>query len=190
MNVRYPQLISIGNLFQAWCEFRKGKRKRADGQLFERHLEDQPDFANIYLNELDQFIKYNLQIRYYLRYADDFLFLSESKRCLEELINPLGGFLKEHLKLELYPHKILFRKLDWGIDFLGDIILPHYRLLRTKTKRRIFRKLISKIGSVNFNQSRQLYLGFLSHENAYKLTRELKDQVWFTPTPWWLGVWW
>ena len=37
-------------------------------------------FANIYLNELDWFVKNNLNCKYYLRYQDDFIFLLSSRR--------------------------------------------------------------------------------------------------------------
>ncbi|MEK7154993.1 MAG: reverse transcriptase/maturase family protein [Patescibacteria group bacterium] len=125
--------------------------------------------ANIFLNELDKFIKHNLKIKYYLRYADDFIILDNRKDKLELLIEPVSAFLNQNLKLELHPKKVFFRKLEWGIDFLGYIILPHYLLPRTKTKRRIFRKLEQK--------SLQSYLGYLSHANSYKLQQELKNKV-------------
>ncbi|MBI2011417.1 RNA-directed DNA polymerase [Candidatus Daviesbacteria bacterium] len=254
----------IDNLFQAWNEFRKGKKKRADIQAFERNLEDNlfslyemlksktyrhgdyfsfyvndpnesitwllkqvissfctchsrrsgniinrqyswiPDqarlapasakwvgddkgckgiplgnltsqiFANIYMNELDQFIKHKLKVKYYLRYADDFLILLSSNRLVyhTKLIDQISEFLKDHLKLELHPKKIVLRKLDWGIDFLGYIVLLHYRLPRTETKRRIFRKL-KELGSENFNRPLQSYLGYLSHANSFKLRQKL-----------------
>ncbi|MDO8620919.1 MAG: reverse transcriptase/maturase family protein [Candidatus Levybacteria bacterium] len=136
-------------------------------------------FANIYLNELDQFVKHKLKAKYYIRYADDFLFLSKNKELLYEYINVLRQFLSNELKLEIHPNKIIFRKLEWGIDFLGYIVLPHYVLPRTKTKRRVFKKLKEKIGSVNFNQSLQSYLGYLGHANSFKITQELKNQIWF-----------
>lgn len=139
-------------------------------------------FANIYLNELDQFIKHNLRVRYYLRYADDFIILSWHKDTLQRLIVPISDFLTESLELELHPKKVTLRKLDWGIDFLGYIVLPHYILPRTKTRRRIFKKLKEKINSENFNQSLQSYLGYLSHANSYKLTQQLKNQIWLELT--------
>ncbi len=144
-------------------------------------------FANIYLNELDQYVKHKLGIRYYLRYADDFLILSEDnesyktegrKLCLSRLLVPLEKFLKTNLNLELHPKKIIFRKLNWGIDFLGYIILPHYILPRTKTKQRIFKKLKTKINSPTVNQSLQSYLGYLNHASSYKLSREIKNLIW------------
>lgn len=135
-------------------------------------------FANVYMNELDQFIKHKLKVKYYLRYADDFLLLSTDRKKLENFLLPISIFLRKELKLELHPDKIIFRKLDWGIDFLGYVVLSHYQLPRTKTKKRIFIKLKEKIGMVNFGQNLQSYLGYLSHANSYKLTQELKNQIW------------
>ena len=136
-------------------------------------------FANIYLNELDQFVKHKLKIKYYLRYADDFLILSETKNYLLQYINELKKYLVNELELELHPKKIISRKLNWGIDFLGYIVLPHYILPRTKTKKRMFKKLKQKIDSENFNQSLQSYLGYLGHASSYKIQQKLKNQVWF-----------
>lgn len=83
-------------------------------------------FANIYLNELDQFVKHKLKAKYYIRYADDFLFLSENKENLHRYVDILKQFLTNELKLDLHPDKINIRCLVNGIDFLGYIVLPHY----------------------------------------------------------------
>jgi len=136
-------------------------------------------FANIYLNELDQFVKHGLKIKYYLRYADDFVLLSNNRKFLYRCINSLQQFLFEKLSLSLHPKKITLRKLEWGIDFLGYIVLPHYRLPRTKTKRRLFRKLKEKINSGTFEQSLQSYFGYLKHANSYKTIQRLKNSFWF-----------
>ncbi|MBI2017980.1 hypothetical protein HYS92_02930 [Candidatus Daviesbacteria bacterium] len=133
-------------------------------------------FANIHMNELDQFIKHKLKIKYYLRYADDFTMLFCSND-LNQWIKKIKVFLWKRLKLELHPQKIILRQLNWGIDFLGYIVLPHYILPRTKTKRRIYKKLEEKRFSENFNQSLQSYLGYLSHANSYKVIQELKNQA-------------
>lgn len=124
-------------------------------------------FANIYMNELDQFVKHDLKIKYYLRYADDFIILGTQGDALQGYIDDIAEFLKSNLKLELHPKKIILRKLNWGIDFLGYIVLPHYILPRTKTKRRLFRKVNSK--------NLASYLGYLSHANSYKIIQGLKD---------------
>lgn len=134
-------------------------------------------FANIYMNKLDQFIKHKLNARYYLRYADDFLILSSCRMLLQSYINPIQEFLRTDLKLELHPKKIIIRHLKWGIDFLGYIVLPHYRLPRTKTGRRIVLQLQKKINQQRFNQSLQSYLGYLSHAHTYKFRQRLLNDV-------------
>lgn len=136
-------------------------------------------FANIYMNELDKYVKHKLTFKNFIRYADDFVLLSSNRRGLEKLLDPIAEFLKGTLKLELHPNKIILRKLDWGIDFLGYIVLPHYLLPRTKTKQRVFKKLKAKIGSGNFEQSLQSYLGYLKHADTFYLTEELKNQLWY-----------
>lgn len=128
-------------------------------------------FANIYLNELDQYIKHFLKARYYLRYCDDFIILGLGHEPYElmELAYKINQFLKEHLKLSLHPNKIILRKYRQGIDFLGYVVLPHYRVVRTKTKRRIIKKII---GNSN-KQSLASYLGILSHSNSHELEKEI-----------------
>jgi len=138
-------------------------------------------FANIYLNELDQFIKHKLKIKYYLRYCDDFVILSENKKYLIDLIPLISNFLKDKLKLMLHLDKIIIRKYHQGIDFLGYVILPHYRVLRTKTKRKILRKIIGKnrdfqdnlIFEESFNQTLQSYFGVLKHCQGYKIRQRI-----------------
>lgn len=136
-------------------------------------------FANIYLNELDQFIKHKLKVKYYLRYADDFVFIVNDKESLTQYVDKLKQFLSDELKLDIHPKKIKSRRLDNGIDFLGYIVLPHYILPRTKTRRRMFKKLSEKVGSENFNQSLQSYLGYLKHAKSYRLTQKLQNEIWF-----------
>lgn len=97
-------------------------------------------FANIYLNELDQFIKHNLKIKYYVRYADDFIILNTEKLQLKPNLIALGNFLQDSLKLQLHPKKIILRKLTQGIDFCGYVVLPHFVLPRTRTKEESTRK--------------------------------------------------
>lgn len=144
-------------------------------------------FVNVYMNEFDQFVKHQLKIKNYIRYTDDFVIISDDKRSLENLIQPVRKFLLDKLALKLHPKKVCIRNLNRGIDFLGYIILPHYRILRTKTKQRIFRKLRHRtteykndlITKQNLEQSLQSYLGVLSHANTYNFSNELKNLYWF-----------
>jgi retron-type reverse transcriptase len=134
-------------------------------------------FANIYLNESDQFIKHRLKIRFYLRYTDDFIIVHQDIDFLERIIPQIKEFLAQYLKLDLHPQKVTIRKISQGIDFLGYVALPHYRVLRTNTKRRMFKKIQSKlkyliagvVDFISFEQTRQSYLGILKHCHSYKL---------------------
>ncbi|MYE38560.1 MAG: RNA-dependent DNA polymerase [Candidatus Spechtbacteria bacterium SB0662_bin_43] len=144
-------------------------------------------FANVYMNEFDQFVKHEMKIKYYARYTDDFVVVSSNKTYLDGLIDPFTKFLEETLKLSLHPNKISIRSAGQGIDFLGYITLPHYRLVRNKTKHRIFRKLKSRVvqyrqGEIDketLTQCLQSYLGVLSHANAHNLSNDLVNQYWF-----------
>lgn len=132
-------------------------------------------FANIYLNELDQFVKQELKVPFYLRYTDDFLVIAESKEKLGNWLSKIQTFLSEKLKMKLHPNKITFRKYHQGIDFLGYVQFPYHRILRTRTKKRIIKKAKRGISE----QSLQSYLGVLSHANSHKLSEEIKDLFWF-----------
>jgi len=134
-------------------------------------------FANVYLGELDQFIKHRLRIKYYLRYCDDFIILGNDYSSLENLIGQIQFFLECQLSLKLHPRKIIIRKLSSGIDFLGYIILPHYIVPRRRTVKRIFRNFEKKvtIEPQKANASLQSNLGYLSHANAYRISRILEE---------------
>lgn len=76
-------------------------------------------FCNIYMNEFDQFVKHKLKAKYYIRYADDFVLLSQDRNWLEEQILPIRNFLDKKLCLTLHPDKLFIKTLGSGIDFLG-----------------------------------------------------------------------
>jgi retron-type reverse transcriptase len=126
--------------------------------------------VNIYMNEFDQFAKHRLKARYYIRYADDFVFLSDRKKELEAFLPAVREFLEERLHLELHPHKVLLKTLASGVDFLGWVHFPEHRVLRPATKRRMWRNLVAKLGNESVQQS---YLGMLRHGNAHNVTASL-----------------
>jgi len=95
-------------------------------------------FANIYLNDLDYFVKHKIKAEYYIRYVDDFVILHSSKQQLEEWKNEIEIFLREKLKLELHPQKSRIVSLSRGIDFVGFRNFYHFRLLRKRNIRKMF----------------------------------------------------
>jgi len=134
-------------------------------------------FANVYMDPLDKFVKHKLKAKHYLRYADDFVLLSNNQDELLGYLVEINQFLKGRLKLNLHPNKISIRKLNWGIDYVGYVTLPHYNLPRNKTIRRIFKNLSKSIDREDDNlESRyQSYLGYLSHADSYKTRLYLED---------------
>ncbi|MFA7319701.1 MAG: reverse transcriptase/maturase family protein [Parcubacteria group bacterium] len=138
-------------------------------------------FVNSYMNRFDQFVKHKLKAKYYIRYADDFVFLSEDKKHLKEIIPTAEEFLKEELKLEMHPNKVFIKTLSSGVDFLGRINFFDYRILRTKTRRRMLRRMSLKqkmcreelVSKESLEQSVQSYLGILRHCRGYAISKKL-----------------
>ncbi len=136
-------------------------------------------FANIYLNELDQFVKHKLRVRYYIRYMDDFLFLSKSKRELWKTKQAVEQFLTEQLKLSLHPKKVTVFPVKDGIDFLGyRVFFPPNVRLRKGTVRRFMKKFKrkenGKTDSKALLQSIQSFRGFAKHGNSFALLCSFK----------------
>lgn len=116
-------------------------------------------FANVYLNEFDQYVKYKLKIKYYIRYADDFVIFSQDKNYLRSLIPLINNFLQNVLGLALHKDKVFIENLKQGIDFLGWVNFFDFRVLRKGTKKRVFKKIneITKLEVINS------YWGLLRH---------------------------
>ncbi len=87
-------------------------------------------FANIYLNELDQFVKHSLKAQHYLRYVDDFVILSPYPDDLKQFKYRIENFLLSRLKLTLHPKRQKLMPVSSGIDFLGYIVRQDYTLVR------------------------------------------------------------
>lgn len=125
--------------------------------------------VNIYMNEFDQFVKHKLKAKHYIRYADDFVILSNDKIWLEKQILLIQNFLTENLKLNLHPNKVFIKTLVSGVDFLGWVHFEDHRVLRTVTKRRMMRRIKENPEPETINS----YLGLLKHGNTYKIEREI-----------------
>lgn len=99
-------------------------------------------FANIYLNELDQFVKRKLRVKHYIRYMDDFVLLADSHSEALLLRGHVENFLTEKLKLILSPQKVLVGQCRYGLSFLGFVVKPSELRLRGIFFRRMKRKLL------------------------------------------------
>jgi retron-type reverse transcriptase len=144
-------------------------------------------FANVYMNEFDQFMKHILKVEHYARYTDDFVIVSSEKEYLAGLIAPIDTFLRETLKISLHPNKVTIGPYHRGVDFLGYVIFPRYTLIRKRTKKRIKRKFEGKVRDFRegliekekIESTLQSYLGILSHANTHRFKEQLKNYSWF-----------
>lgn len=163
-----PDKDIIWLLSQVVGSFNSGKNRRGLplGNLTSQLL------VNIYMNEFDQFMKHRLRAGYYIRYADDFVILSQDKTWLEELLPKISDFLSERLKLDLHPDKISIHTFVSGVDFLGWVHFPDHRVLRTIAKRRMFKRIKTRERNDNTIQS---YRGLISHGNARRLEEKITD---------------
>jgi retron-type reverse transcriptase len=127
--------------------------------------------VNIYMNKFDQFMKHRLKAKYYIRYADDFVIFDTDKDRLLEMTPKIADFLEDELRLSLHPKKVSISTIVSGVDYLGWVHFPDHRVLRTVTKKRMFRGIRLKDGKEETVQS---YLGLLSHGNAEKLKAIIK----------------
>ncbi len=126
--------------------------------------------VNIYMNEFDQFMKNELRVKYYIRYADDFVVLSEDRTTLEHILGQISRFLEDRLRLSLHPNKIFIKTVASGADYLGWIHFPDRKILRTATKNRMMKNLEIKI---DYPATIESYRGLLMHGNTYKLKKRL-----------------
>lgn len=140
--------------------------------------------ANVYLNELDQFCKKVLGIKFYIRYMDDVIILSRSKKELHEIKERIEAFLETNLQLALNK-KTCIRPVSMGIQFVGLHIWPTHRIARKSTSLRIKRNLKTAAkqyveGTLTqeaYNSKLQSYLGLLKHNDCYRFKLQLLQDV-------------
>lgn len=138
-------------------------------------------FANLYLNELDYFVKHKLKAKYYIRYVDDFVILHNSKEQLTIWKERINNFLKEILKLELHPDKSKIISLSRGIDFVGFRNFYYHKLLRKRNIKKILitiqkhkRKEISRTKLLESYQGWQAYAKWA---NSYNLRMKIVNYM-------------
>jgi len=155
-------------------------------------------FANVYLNELDQFIKRKLGVQYYIRYVDDFILMHSDRQLLLQWKNEIITYLQNHLKLVLKDEKVKPLSVYKGIDFLGYFIKPGYTLVRRrvlenykKTLSEVLppaaktgkRKFIGKyypqsLSNIRILQARlNSYIAHFRHANAFYILKQLEDRL-------------
>lgn len=152
-------------------------------------------FGNVYLNELDQFVKHQLKVKHFVRFVDDFVLLGSKNKC-RHWQQQIEIFLAEKLQLKLKPIQIL-EPINRGVDFLGYIIYPHYKLVRKRVLNNFYQKLknwyqdnsiktkngvlfhLNVENTTNINSLFASYIGHIKHAKHYKI---LQNKI--TQFPW------
>lgn len=141
-------------------------------------------FANVYLNELDYYVKHTLKVKYYIRYVDDFVVLHRSKKRLNYFQKEITQFL-ESIKLELHPEKTKIIPLQKGVTFLGYRVFYHYKLLR-KRNLKYFRKRFDlklnkmkngEISEKELLEQQQGWFGYAEWANTYRIRNNLMEEL-------------
>src|SRR3989344_4571655 len=173
------QKVSKETLFLIKCIINNYSGKHAGKGMPLGNLTSQ-FFANVYLNELDQFVKHNLKVKYYIRYVDDFVILHANRKHLEIVRQQISEFLHS-LCISLHPKKSHIIPLSHGIDFLGFRIFHHHKLLRKSNLRRFKRKsMLLKIlfdkNKISYDDVYNQMLGscaYARHANTHNLITKI-----------------
>ncbi len=142
-------------------------------------------FGNLYMNELDRFIKYDHKIKHYIRYCDDFLIIHKDKNYLTQLSKDIEEFLISNLDLKLSKNSLF--PISQGIDFVGYRHFPNYVLLRKSTATRLKKRMKElpyllnkgKITDLQYQSSIASMMGWLKWCNSYNLNNNVGiDKMW------------
>ncbi len=122
-------------------------------------------FANVLLDELDQFIKHRLRAPHYVRYVDDMVLVHPSPQWLNEAHAAIEQFLPARLHLHLNPRKTILQPVDRGVDFVGQVLKPHSRTTRRRTVAHALRR-IEQLPAPSVHATGNSYLGLLRQASS------------------------
>lgn len=146
-------------------------------------------WANVYLNELDQFVKRGLKCRAYVRYADDFLLFSDDKATLHQWHGELRTFAAERLRLHIHRDKTQVFPTRTGVPFLGFRHFGTHRRLKRENVVRFRRRLremqadygTGQASREQIGQRIQSWCAHAAHGSTYRLRTRLLQQICFRP---------
>lgn len=125
-------------------------------------------FANIYLNELDQYAKHVVKTKYYARYVDDLVVIGKSGSELHSKYLKMCEFVENKLDIKFHPNKLQINTVDTGINFVGYIIKPHRKYLRRTTIDNLYSRANPNLNFLDIRPTVNSYLGMMRNANSYK----------------------
>lgn len=136
-------------------------------------------FSNVFLGELDQYMKRVLHCKHYGRYVDDFYVVSTDRRLLHHVAHEADTYLRDTLHLSTNKGKTQICDVRYGVEFLGAFIKPYRTYISNQSMRRIRQQLPhlrNKRPEEVFNTVNS-FLGILSHYDSYHMRRELVESL-------------
>lgn len=137
--------------------------------------------ANIYLNDFDHWCKEVLKIKFYFRYVDDIVILSDSKEYLRFVFSKIKMYLCEKMGLEIKDNWQIFPVDDRGLDFLGYVFRhSHTRLrkrVKTKIKRKLNHLLDKELTPMQIHKEMGSYQGWINYCNGRHFIQTLNDKA-------------
>jgi hypothetical protein len=134
-------------------------------------------FANVYLNELDQFVKHQLKAKYYVRYVDDFIILADDRALLEFYKAAIMEFVEKRLGLRVHPGKSFIRPVNCGADFVGYVVRPDYVLVRKRVVGDWRRKMELTTDEKLRQQALVSYMSHAMWANSYGLRKKMDEKI-------------
>lgn len=125
-------------------------------------------FANVYLNELDQYAKHTLKLQYYARYVDDIVVVGTNGSELSKIYDKMAVFANKTLKLKLHPNKKEINTVNVGVNFVGYIIKPWCKYIRRSTIDNMYKRTKQQHDFESLRATINSYFGMLRNANAYK----------------------
>lgn len=137
-------------------------------------------WANVYLGELDTFVKHTLRCRHYIRYVDDFLIFGDDKRELHRIRQDIATFL-ETLRLRLHPRKQRVYPVSAGVNFVGFVSFLQRRKLRRDSVQRLTARLkrfqrqyaTGEIPLEQVERSLQSWIAHSRHADSFRLRAKI-----------------
>jgi hypothetical protein len=137
-------------------------------------------FANVFLNDLDQFIKHVIGCKHYIRYVDDFILLHVSPQWLNAALTRINAFLPAQLGVNLNPTKTILQPVERGVDFVGHVIKPWRRTTRLRTVNHAIQRVTS-VDAEDLRETANSYFGLLrqsshSHSDRTRLAKAVLNR--------------
>lgn len=136
-------------------------------------------FANLYLNGMDHYIQDELGFKYYGRYVDDFIIISDDKEKLKKAVKLICKFAEEKLSMKIHPDKRYFQHYSKGVKFIGGVLKKGRKYIANRSKGALYYKLKTEFAEPSEDKLDDLissvnsYLGYMRHFDSFNERKKI-----------------